>query len=79
MDVEGELVQSIPKQVNSDKKGISSEKIELAGDSVQVVVAANLGISLLMAKAIQFLWGVVNSLQLIVLTCLFNLSMPDLV
>ena len=53
--------------------------MELAGDSVQVLVAANLGISLLMAKAIQFLWGVVNSLQLVVLSCLFKLNMPDMV
>ena len=41
------------------------------------VVGANLVTSLLSAKVIQYLWGIINSLQLIVLTVLFSVKMPE--
>lgn len=40
-------------------------------------MAGNLFISLLMAYALQYLWGMVNSLQLIVLASLFDLLIPE--
>jgi hypothetical protein len=41
------------------------------------VVGANLVTSLLSAKVIQYMWGIINSLQLIVLTVLFSVKMPE--
>lgn len=40
-------------------------------------MAGNLFISLIFATALQYLWGMINALQIIVLVGLFNLNVPD--
>ena len=40
-------------------------------------IGASFVTSLLSAKVIQYLWGIINSLQLIVLTVLFSVKMPE--
>ena len=41
------------------------------------MVGANLLTSLILAQIIQYLWGIINSLQLVVLTVLFSMpAMP---
>ena len=40
------------------------------------MVGANIVTSLLTAQIIQYLWGIINSLQLIVLTVLFSIEIP---
>lgn len=76
-EVKGNLNLQMPKQV-SETQTAAVESIELVSGSAQVVMGANLLTSILLARVIQFLWGIINSLQLIVLTVLYNLNMPDL-
>lgn len=45
--------------------------------AVQTIMAANGLISIVFAGALQFLWGLINSLQIIVLSVLFNLQIPE--
>lgn len=45
-------------------------------EGVATVVGANLVTTLLSAQVVQYLWGIINSLQLIVLTVLYALLIP---
>ena len=44
--------------------------------AVTSFIASNLLASTMMSGALQFLWGTVNALQMIVLTCLFSVMRP---
>mmetsp|Transcript_33742 Transcript_33742/g.44510 ORF Transcript_33742/g.44510 Transcript_33742/m.44510 type:complete len:230 (+) Transcript_33742:313-1002(+) len=46
-------------------------------DSVKAIMAGNLVISLLFAGALQYLWGMVNSLQVMVMAILFGVYLPE--
>jgi hypothetical protein len=43
---------------------------------MDTLVVASLVVNLLMSSSLQFLWGMLNSLQLIVHVPLFNLYLP---
>ena len=44
--------------------------------SMQVVVYCNLAVNIILASSLQFLWALVNALQLIVRVPLFTLDFP---
>jgi hypothetical protein len=44
---------------------------------VNTLLFGNLILNILLSSSIQMLWGTINTLQLIVLVTLFNLSYPD--
>ena len=46
-------------------------------DSVKSIMAGNLFISIAFAGALQYLWGMVNSLQIMVLGVLYGVLLPD--
>ena len=50
--------------------------MSFAEGSIATMVTANLTTSILSSQVIQFLWGVINSLQIIVLPVLYSLSFP---
>lgn len=45
--------------------------------TIKSIMAGNFFISLLLASALQYLWGMVNALQMIVFAVFFNLLMPS--
>ena len=45
--------------------------------AVKAIMAGNLFISLLFATALQYLWGMINALQMIMLAGLFRILYPD--
>jgi hypothetical protein len=44
---------------------------------VNTLLFGNLILNILLSSSIQMLWGTINTLQVIVLVTLFNLSYPD--
>ena len=50
--------------------------MQLVEGGVVTVLGVNLGTTLLSAQVIQYLWGIINSLQLIVMTVLYSLIIP---
>ena len=45
--------------------------------SVGALVIGNMAINIFLASSIQFIWGMINSLQLFVLVSLFNFPYPS--
>ena len=45
--------------------------------SVTVAAGTNIALSIFYSQMIQYMWGMINSLQMIVLTVLFDVNMPD--
>ena len=61
---------------------VDEEVVQELSDSfantVKTIMAGNFLVSLLLASALQYLWGMVNSLQIIVLEAsLFNCLLPS--
>jgi len=46
-------------------------------NSANTILFGNLVLNIFMSSSIQMLWGTINTLQLIVMTTLFNLNFPD--
>lgn len=42
-----------------------------------VAAGTNIALSIFYSQMIQYMWGMINSLQMIVLTVLFDVNMPD--
>lgn len=62
---------------------VEPEVVELTGQVTETTVdflksffAANFGLSIIFAGMLKFLWGMINTLQIIVLTVLFRLDTP---
>ena len=53
-----------------------TELLEYAEDALQVFFGANLIVMLLSSGFLQFLWGLINTLQVLVLTALFEAEIP---
>ena len=45
-------------------------------DAIKSVIGANVVLGLFIAGALQYMWGMIHSLQMIVLTALFNIYSP---
>ena len=72
------LVMQIPRQeIEPFEK---PETVQTISDSfasaVKSIMAGNFFLSLILATALQYLWGMINALQLIVLGVFFDLLMP---
>jgi len=70
------FVMKIPKQMDvtaSDMKG-ATEDINIG---LKSLMSTNLILSLFVAGSLQSMWSLVNALQVIVFTVLFNLNFPE--
>jgi len=47
-----------------------------AGNALMAFFSANIFISIFFAQALQFLWSMINAMQIIVLTILFKIEVP---
>mmetsp|Transcript_20992 Transcript_20992/g.28248 ORF Transcript_20992/g.28248 Transcript_20992/m.28248 type:complete len:81 (+) Transcript_20992:194-436(+) len=45
--------------------------------AVKAIMAGNFFISIIFATALQYLWGMINALQMIMLAGLFNIAIPE--
>ena len=48
-----------------------------AENALMVYFSSNAFISLFAAQFLQYLWGMINALQVIVFTALFNINVPE--
>ena len=59
---------------------VNLETVETLQDNfaamVRMIMAGNFVISLILAIALQYMWGMINSLQIIVLSVLFKFMTP---
>jgi len=71
-----ENIVIVPPQVNKTNQ----ESIETANkafrNSLQAILAANFVLNFLMSGLLQYLWGMINALQMIVYSVLFNVAYP---
>lgn len=79
LDTSKALAFSLPVSFEPERPQEKTETSLKAGVTAAVSVgAANVVSTILLSQVIQFLWGAINSLQLIVLTVLYTeLEMPD--
>ena len=63
----------VPEYVDAEVEQVLEDSFAKA---VKTVMAGNFFISLLLAGAMQYLWGMVNALQIIVLSSLFSILTP---
>ena len=47
-------------------------------DAFSVLAGTNFAMGLFLAQVVQYLYGLINSMQIVVLPILFNLDMPDI-
>lgn len=64
---------SIPRQT-AEVKADQETPFDIAKKMVDSLIASNLAVNIIMSASIQFLWGMINTLQLIVLVALFKLN-----
>lgn len=74
----GELLYEYSHKIPSFD--VASSRLISFGENVKnalsAFLGANLVISLVSASLLQYLWGMINALQIVVLTVLFNLEVP---
>jgi hypothetical protein len=46
-------------------------------NGINTILFGNLAMNIILSSSIQMLWGTINTLQLIILVTVFNLSFPD--
>lgn len=69
----------IPRLTGSDTEMLEKAKSLMvsAEDFLTAFFGANIALSFVSAGLLQYLWGLVNTMQIIVLTALFKLDMPE--
>ena len=71
------LKKPIPKQNIQSSLGATMKKAgSYLKNSANTILFGNLVLNIFMSSSIQMLWGTINTLQLIVMTTLFNLNFP---
>ena len=60
--------------MNSQQAATIKSAMSKAGTSVKTIVFGNMILNLLMSSSLNMLWGMINTLQLIVLVYLFNIN-----
>ena len=72
------LKKPIPKQTIQSSLGAAMKQAgSYLKNSANTILFGNLVLNIFMSSSIQMLWGTINTLQLIVMTTLFNLNFPD--
>ena len=64
------------RQIFPSEMAIQVEAAQDAMSSVGIAVGANFIISLIFAGILQEIWGLINTLQMMVMTVLFSVAMP---
>ena len=70
------FTREIPPQVDEDLADTIETVVESAVQSVQFYFATDLVFSIFFGGLLSLLWGLINSLQMIVMTVLFTVLMP---
>ena len=71
--VDHEKKLKIPKQVTEEEAAIFIASKEALNAGLQGALFSNAFISYISGSAFQFLWGLINSIQMTVLTSLFGI------
>ena len=66
----------VPKQLSEDQVVATKMMTETAGSLMVAFLSTNIFISIFSAGALQYLWGLINAIQIIVLTSLFRITLP---
>ncbi|TNV85626.1 hypothetical protein FGO68_gene8554 [Halteria grandinella] len=67
----------LPKQLQIEENQNIQQASQQASIGLKSVMYANFGINLIMAASLQLLWGMINSLQLVVRTPLMGMKFPS--
>jgi hypothetical protein len=71
------FILKIPRQrIQSSTLSGLEEKFGYVKNCVNMIMFGNLILNILFSSSLQVLWGTINTLQLLVLVTLFNLSYP---
>lgn len=65
-----------PRQISTEEKQMIENVGKATNRFLQVFMSTNIFLSVFMFSLLQFLWGIVNTLQVIMLTLLFSVSFP---
>ena len=66
----------VPAQFGSNSPGASDLVKQFFGDSFKAFFTGNVILTVIFSTNMQFMWGLINSLQINVLTVLLNLKTP---
>lgn len=69
--------RKIPKRVKTESSALTQALTDSVENGLMAFLAANFGLSLVFSSLLQYLWGLINTLQIVVLTVLFNLDIPE--
>jgi len=67
----------VPKLKNAGMIATAKEVAKSATNFISSFIGTNLFLSIFSAGALQYLWGLINSLQMIVMTALFRIDIAD--
>eukprot|EP00347_Sterkiella_histriomuscorum_P013267 403365371 len=68
----------VPTQSNLDEEtqAIIEKALSLVKGSVSTFLFGNLALNIILSTSIQMVWGMINTLQIVVLASLFNITFP---
>lgn len=70
------FVQELPKQTSKELDEVLSMLLDFIRVMMFGFITSNIFLGFFFSQLVQLLWGAINTLQMIVLTVLFNLAMP---
>jgi hypothetical protein len=68
---------TIPRQKRESRFDEMEESFVYLKGSINTILFGNLLLNILFSSSLQMLWGTINTMQLIMMVTLFNLSFPD--
>lgn len=66
----------VPRQMKKEEFALTQMITDLASDTVIMYFGSSVFLSVFFAGLMQYLWGMVNTLQIIVVTGLFTIVLP---
>ena len=68
---------TLPRQIADQREAAQVEKAAQVADiSVKVFMASNVAMTVFLTAILVFVWGMINGMQVISLTCLFEVRLP---
>lgn len=71
------LEVKVPRQINSAEQELLESATSAIESSVYTVALSNIVLSIFFAGLLQLLWGLINTIQMIMLTALFTILLPQ--
>ena len=72
------FIKKVPKQYSDvDQKEALDQTKALLDSGSKMTLYLNIGLNFLQASSLQYLWDMINAQQIIILTPLFNVSIPQ--